>query len=243
MAASRSPSPSARPPTAPLATLDAPAPRASLSSPPTAGRPTVRTATPSRRAVAALSRQRVVGWKIAATSLVGQAHIGVDGPARRRAARAIASSTMTEPGSAGARSRSAGNLMRVAEAEFAFRLKRALPARERGLRRARRCSTPSSRCIPRSRFPTRATTTSPASARRSSSPTRACACWLIVGEAAEADWRQLDLAAHTVDTSLNGSIRQQRRRRQRPSRSAAGADLARQRAQDLRPAACAPAIW
>ncbi len=31
-------------------------------------------------AVAGLSGQRVVGWKIAATSLVGQTHIGVDGP-------------------------------------------------------------------------------------------------------------------------------------------------------------------
>ena len=31
-------------------------------------------------AVAELSGQRVVGWKIAATSRVGQAHIGVDGP-------------------------------------------------------------------------------------------------------------------------------------------------------------------
>ena len=33
-----------------------------------------------QRAVARLSHQDVVGWKIAATSIVGQRHIGVDGP-------------------------------------------------------------------------------------------------------------------------------------------------------------------
>ena len=45
----------------------------------------------------------------------------------------------------------------------------------------------------------------------------ACACWLLVGEAAEADWRREDLAAHTVDTSLNGQ----------PSGSGVGANVLR----------------
>jgi 2-keto-4-pentenoate hydratase len=31
----------------------------------------------------------------------------------------------------------------------------------------------------------------------------ACACWLIVGEAADVDWRPLDLAAHSVETFIN----------------------------------------
>ena len=81
-------------------------------------------------AVAALSGQRVVGWKIAATSLVGQAHIGVDGPL---AGRLLSSrvTTITKDRPAPGPTPLAGNAMRVAEAEFAFRLRGSLPARER----------------------------------------------------------------------------------------------------------------
>ena len=34
----------------------------------------------------------------------------------------------------------------------------------------------------------------------------ACACWLVVGPAVEADWRARDLAAHAVAVSVNGAI-------------------------------------
>lgn len=55
----------------------------------------------------------VSGWKIAATSIDGQRHIGVDGPL---AGRLFADRVLTD----GATVSLAGNLMRVAEIEFAF---------------------------------------------------------------------------------------------------------------------------
>src|SRR5262245_8250639 len=72
--------------------------------------------------VARLSGDRVAGWKIAATSEAGQRHINVDGPLAGR----LLSRRMVPPGSSVSL---AGNVMRVAEAEFAFRMARALPPR------------------------------------------------------------------------------------------------------------------
>src|SRR3546814_16119974 len=54
------------------------------------------------------------GWKIAATSVAGQRHIGVDGPLAGR----ILAEQVHEPGSAIGIGH---NRMRVAELEFAFR--------------------------------------------------------------------------------------------------------------------------
>ena len=64
-----------------------------------------------------MSRQAVAGWKIAATSLAGQKHINVDGPL---AGRLLAGREL-QPGTPVPL---AGNLMRVAEAEFAFTMAR-----------------------------------------------------------------------------------------------------------------------
>ena len=68
------------------------------------------------------SAQPLFGWKIAATSLAGQKHIGVDGPLAGRlfAEKVIAG---------GAACELAPVHMRVAEAEFAFRMGRDLPPR------------------------------------------------------------------------------------------------------------------
>lgn len=66
--------------------------------------------------------QPVVGWKIAATSAAGQAHIQVDGPL---AGRILAG--FVHP--VGATLGLAGNRMRVVEPEFAFRMGDALPPR------------------------------------------------------------------------------------------------------------------
>lgn len=55
----------------------------------------------------------VAGWKIAATSIEGQKHIGVDGPL---AGRLFADRVLPDGSSVSL----AGNLMRVAEIEFAF---------------------------------------------------------------------------------------------------------------------------
>jgi 2-keto-4-pentenoate hydratase len=62
------------------------------------------------------------GWKIAATSIAGQKHIGVDGPLAGR----ILAERVYAPG---ATIPLAGNRMLVAELEFAFRFARDLPPR------------------------------------------------------------------------------------------------------------------
>ena len=72
--------------------------------------------------VARLSGYNVVGWKIAATSQAGQKHINVDGPL---AGRLLSGRQLPE----GSRVPLENNVMNVAEAEFAFRMARALPPR------------------------------------------------------------------------------------------------------------------
>jgi 2-keto-4-pentenoate hydratase len=73
--------------------------------------------------VARLSGQKVFGWKIAATSKAGQQHIGVDGPlAGRLLEKRVFQS--------GAKVSLSGNIMKVIEAEFAFRMGRDLPPRK-----------------------------------------------------------------------------------------------------------------
>src|SRR5438046_830824 len=69
--------------------------------------------------LADLSGQSLAGWKIAATSIAGQAHIRVDGPLAGR----LLNERVFD---SGATISLAGNLMRVAEAEFAFRFRRDL---------------------------------------------------------------------------------------------------------------------
>jgi hypothetical protein len=68
------------------------------------------------------SRERLFGWKIAATSEAGQRHINVAGPL---AGRILAETVLPDGGTAAM----AGNTMRVAEPEFAFRMGKDLPPR------------------------------------------------------------------------------------------------------------------
>ena len=68
------------------------------------------------------SARGLFGWKIAATSEAGQKHINVDGP---MAGRILAETVIADGGTASM----AGNEMRVAEPEFAFRMRVDLPAR------------------------------------------------------------------------------------------------------------------
>jgi len=68
------------------------------------------------------SSENLFGWKIAATSEAGQKHINVDGP---MAGRILAETVISDGGTASM----AGNEMRVAEPEFAFRMRVDLPAR------------------------------------------------------------------------------------------------------------------
>ncbi len=154
-------------------------------------------------AVAGLAGQRVIGWKIAATSRVGQAHIGVDGPL---AGGLLNDRVIVRPerGAAQARVALDGNHMRVAEAEFAFRLGRALPARTLvyGLNEVLEAvdSLHPAIELPDSRYEDFARVGALQLIADS-----ACAWWLIVGAAAPAGWQRRDLAAHTVETFLNGT--------------------------------------
>jgi 2-keto-4-pentenoate hydratase len=73
-------------------------------------------------AIEKYSTTHLFGWKIAATSEAGQKHINVDGP---MAGRILAETVIPDGGTASM----AGNEMRVAEPEFAFRMRSDLPAR------------------------------------------------------------------------------------------------------------------
>lgn len=146
--------------------------------------------------LARLSGQAVSGWKIAATSLAGQKHIGVDGP--------LAGRLLSNQVLAGGVSISlSGNLMRVAEAEFTFRFGQSLPKRaaiyslEEVLE-----AVESLHCaieVPDSRYYDFARVGAPQLIADN-----ACACWFLLGEATSADWRNLNLAEHKLEAYLNG---------------------------------------
>lgn len=76
----------------------------------------------AQQEIVKFSGQDVVGWKIAATSAAGQKHIGVDEPL---AGPLLANRVLAD----GATVPLDGNIMMVAEAEFAFTFARALPKR------------------------------------------------------------------------------------------------------------------
>jgi 2-keto-4-pentenoate hydratase len=125
------------------------------------------------------------GWKIAATSLAGQAHIGVDGPLAGRILR----ERVLAPGSTVPM---AGNAMKVAEPEFAFRMAKDLPPRHADytvdeVMAAAGTLHPAIE-IPDSRFEDFVT-----AGEAQLLADDACAHQFVLGEAASADWRSLDL--------------------------------------------------
>lgn len=131
-----------------------------------------------------------VGWKIAATSTAGQSHIGVDGPL---AGRILAEFMRTESSPIPL----ATNRMRVAEAEFAFRLGTALPPRDKAyavdeVMGAVDALFPAIE-VPDSRFADFAKVGGPALIADD-----ACARELVLGRQVQADWRGIDLSRHTV---------------------------------------------
>lgn len=148
--------------------------------------------------VARCSGQPLAGWKIAATSAAGQRHIGVDGPLAGR----LLSERQLPPG---ANVPFAGNLMKVAEAEFAFRIGTALPRREQAWSVGEVLEAVASLHpaieVPDSRYE---------DFLRAGAPQliadMACACWFVIGPEVEADWRARDLVAHRVQAWRNGSV-------------------------------------
>lgn len=148
--------------------------------------------------VAKLSGQNIVGWKIAATSIAGQQHIHVDGPLAGclLAARARES---------GARIALAGNNMKVAEAEFAFRMGADLPKRgaSYGVDEvlAAVASLHPAIEVPDSRYQD---FTRVGAAQLIADV--ACACWFMIGPEVRADWRAADLKHHAVAAWRNGVL-------------------------------------
>lgn len=145
--------------------------------------------------LARLSEQAVFGWKIAATSLAGQAHIGVDGPL---AGRLLAKRVLA----GGANVSLEGNFMRVAEAEFAFRFGADLPKRDAPYSVEEvLAAVESLHCaieVPDSRYHDFARVGAPQLIADN-----ACACWFVLGDVVQKDWRSMNLAQHNVTAYLN----------------------------------------
>jgi 2-keto-4-pentenoate hydratase len=144
------------------------------------------------------SGQSVVGWKIAATSKAGQKHIQVDGPIAGclLSARSLAG---------GAQISLAGNNMRVAEAEFAFRMGTNLPKRAMAYSAPEVLAAVASLHpaieVPDSRY---ADFTRVGAAQLIAD--LACGCWFVLGPATPADWRAVDLAQHRVTAWRKGAL-------------------------------------
>jgi 2-keto-4-pentenoate hydratase len=149
-----------------------------------------------QREVQACAGQALFGWKIAATSSAGQTHIGVDGPLAGRllAQRAFPSGSEIPVG---------GNLMRVAEPEFAFAFARDLAPRATAYATGEVLDAVASLHpaieIPDSRYADFAR----AGAAQLIAD-NACANYFVLGPAAQAPWRSLDLVAHRVSAEVVG---------------------------------------
>ena len=128
------------------------------------------------------------GWKIAATSVAGQRHIGVDGPLAGRilAERVIADGRTCPLGN---------NLMKVAELEFAFKMGRDLPPRAEPYSQEEVLAAVESLHpaieLPDSRF-----LHFERAGLAQLVADNACGHRFVLGPAATIDWRPLDLAGH-----------------------------------------------
>lgn len=147
-------------------------------------------------AVELRTAQPLVGWKIAATSEAGQKHINVSGPMAGRLIR----ERLVEIGTPISLK---GNRMRVAEAEFCFRMGTDLPPRETPYTAAE-CVAASAALhvaieVPDSRF---ADFTAVGEAQLIAD--NACAHDFILGPEAPDSWRHLDLSKHPVLATKNG---------------------------------------
>jgi len=150
----------------------------------------------AQKEIVKFSGQDVVGWKIAATSPAGQRHIGVDGPL---AGPLLANRVLAD----GAPVPLDGNIMMVAEAEFAFKFARALPRRKNPYTQDEVLGAVESLHpaieVPDSRYNNFVTVGAPQLIADS-----ACADWFVLGAPTAADWRSRDLASHAVTVCRNG---------------------------------------
>ena len=150
----------------------------------------------AQREIVTFSGQNVVGWKIAATSPAGQKHIGVDGPL---AGPLLASRVLED----GATVPLDGNIMMVAEAEFAFRFAHALPTRANPYTQDEVLGAVESLHpaieVPDSRYNEFVKVGAPQLIADT-----ACADWFVLGAPTATEWRSRDLVTHTVAAYRNG---------------------------------------
>jgi 2-keto-4-pentenoate hydratase len=136
------------------------------------------------------------GWKIAATSKAGQAHIGVDGPLAGRifASRVLPDGGTVPPGP---------NRMAVAEVEFAFRMGRDLVPRAKTYEVDEALGAVASLHagieVPDSRYTDFVRVGAPQLIADN-----ACAHYFLAAESTGVDWRRIDLAAHPVEGRVKG---------------------------------------
>jgi 2-keto-4-pentenoate hydratase len=142
------------------------------------------------------SSGRLFGWKIAATSEAGQRHINVDGP---MAGRILSETVIPDGGTASM----AGNEMRVAEPEFAFRMQADLPPRASPYSVTEVLDAVGTLHpaieIPDSRF---ADFVSAGAAQIIAD--NACAHLFVLGAAATSNWRALDLVEQKPVITMRG---------------------------------------
>ncbi len=148
-------------------------------------------------AMAASCGQPTAGWKIAATSAAGQRHIGVSEPI---GGRLFANFVLQD----GAILPAAPMLMRVMEAEFAFRMGRNLDPRLAAYSQAEVCDAVADMHIaievPDARFEDFARAGPPQIAADD-----AYASWFVLG-AKVAGWKNVDLPNHPVRAVKNGRL-------------------------------------
>ena len=146
----------------------------------------------------AFSKSPRAGWKIAATSEAGQKHINVDGPL---AGRLLAERLYDD----GATVSLAGTRMGVCEPEFAFRFAADLAPRAEPYTVDEVLAAVSDLHltleIPDSRYSDFTLVGAPTLIADN-----ACANDLVVGPAAAADWRAIDLSNHPVKGYVDGKI-------------------------------------
>jgi 2-keto-4-pentenoate hydratase len=146
----------------------------------------------------ARSGRPLFGWKIAATSVAGQRHIGIDGPI---AGRVLAETVFPD----GDVLPFEHNRMRVAEAEFAFRFGRDLAPRPHPYSQAEVFDAVSDLHlaieVPDSRYDDFATV-----GVEQLIADNACAHQFVLGPVAPPVWRQLNLAEHAVVGRIDGRL-------------------------------------
>lgn len=137
-----------------------------------------------------VSGRPVVGWKIAATSANGQAHINVSGPlAGRLLSGQVLGNGATVP--------SAGNRMRVAEPEFAFAMAQDLPPQSEPYTRQQVMNAVAS-LHPALEVPDSRMEPFTAAGEAQLLADNACARHFVLGSAAPDVWRDLDLSTYLV---------------------------------------------